>query len=105
MIAPEENMRIMKEKYKSAFEYLNKNFPEFLKYNNDRQKALSDMCYNLGISKFSKYKNMKRAILSNDWKIAARESWRNGIEYDRNIKTIFRLYPFFNVKELPKWSE
>ena len=48
---------------------------------------------------------MKRAILSNDWKIAARESWRNGIEYDRNIKTIFRLYPFFNVKELPKWSE
>lgn len=55
IIEDKEKDRIMKSKGKDTFDYLNKNFPQFLNYTTDRQKALIDMCYNLGRVRFSKY--------------------------------------------------
>jgi lysozyme len=57
--------------------------PSWLKINDARRNALTDMCFNLGLTKFSQFKNMLAAIARNDWptaKVAARDSlWHNQV--------------------------
>jgi len=99
-IAPEENERIMKSKYVDGYNYVTSNYTGFPNYSADRQKALMNMVYGLGIPRFSKYKNMRDAILRNDWKSAADESWRCGVGLKRNQKTVNRMYPGLDTKEM-----
>lgn len=101
-IAPEENDRIMKEKYKDAYAYVTSQYPDFKNYNKGQQKALMDMGYALGIPRFSKYKKMREAILNDDWEKAAEESWRYGSGIDRNVKAAVGLYPLIDKDKLKK---
>jgi GH24 family phage-related lysozyme (muramidase) len=48
------------------------------------QFALLDMAFNLGRSNLMKYKKLKTALEAKDWKTAAKESNRNGIQASRN---------------------
>ncbi|MBO4294179.1 MAG: hypothetical protein J5896_01890 [Alphaproteobacteria bacterium] len=104
-IAPEENERIMKNKYEDAYHYVISQYPDFQKYDQEQQRALMDMAYALGIPRFSKYQKMREAILNNDWEKAAEESWRYGSDVDRNIKTAVGLYPMIDQAELKKRYE
>ena len=99
-IAPQENDRIMKEKYVDGYNYVNGKYPDFPVYIEDRQKALMDMVYGLGTPRFSKYTDMRDAILQNDWKRAANEAWRCGVGLDRNKQTVDRMYPGLYTKEM-----
>ncbi len=101
-IAPEENDRIMREKYKDAYNVVIKQYPNFREYTEGQQKALMDMSYALGQSKFSKYKNMRAAIHNNNWEQAAKESWRNGSGIERNIDTMKNFYPKINTDAFTK---
>jgi GH24 family phage-related lysozyme (muramidase) len=48
------------------------------------QYALLDMAFNLGRGGLMKYKKLKAALEKEDWKTAAKESNRNGIQASRN---------------------
>jgi len=48
------------------------------------QYALIDMAFNLGRSKLMAYKKLKTALDAKDWKTAAKESNRKGIQSSRN---------------------
>lgn len=48
------------------------------------QYALLDMAFNLGRGGLMKYKKLKTALEAKDWKAAAKESNRNGIQSSRN---------------------
>ena len=99
-IAPEENERIMKNKYVDGYNTVTDLYPDYDRYSEDRQKALMNMVYNLGNAGFTKYTHLRDAILHNDWKRAAGEAWRCGIGFDRNAKTMNRLYPGLDVDEM-----
>ena len=43
-------------------------------FNDDRYTALVDMIYNLGVTKFRKFKKMIQAIKERDWKNARKEA-------------------------------
>ena len=49
-------------------------FPAFSEFTYNRTMALIDMMYNLGCSRFSKFKRMIAAIKKNDWEEAAKEA-------------------------------
>jgi len=46
-------------------------FPQFFTYSNNRQNAIIDMLFNLGKSRFFKFRKMIKAIKNNDWQEAA----------------------------------
>lgn len=59
-------------------------YPDFAKLPSSVQYALLDMAFNLGRPKLMKYKKLKAALEKKDWKTAAKESKRNGIQASRN---------------------
>ena len=60
---------------------LMKVIPDFTGMSENRQNALVDMCFNMGITRFLKFKNMIAAIKAGDWTKAANEmrnsAWAN----------------------------
>ncbi len=68
---------------------LEKKFPDFKNYPPAAQRALLDMEYNIGQTKFNaqKWPGLFSAVKSRDWQTAAKESHRTGIGEDRNIWT------------------
>jgi lysozyme len=49
-------------------------FPDFYGYSRNRKKALTDMMFNLGLTRFLKFRKMIDAILNNNWPLAAEEA-------------------------------
>ena len=49
-------------------------FPQFPNFSNSRQRALINMLFNLGLSRFLGFKRMIAAIHNNDWGKAADEA-------------------------------
>ena len=47
--------------------------PQFAKRPEPVKKAIVDMAFNLGLTKLSKFKDMKAALMQNDYKVAADE--------------------------------
>ncbi|MBQ8869823.1 MAG: hypothetical protein IJ019_00420 [Alphaproteobacteria bacterium] len=101
-IAQEENDRIMKMLYTQGYNHMLSKYPDYHSYTQGRQKYLMDMIYNLGQPKFDKYVNMRDAILQNNWKQAANEAWRCGVDFGRNKRTLDNMYPGLNVYEISK---
>ena len=99
-IAPQENERIMKNKYVDGYNHVTSIYNDFADYNASRQKALMDMIYNLGQPKFDVYQNLKNAILKKDWKRAANEAWRCGVGFGRNKKIVDWIYPGLDVNKM-----
>ncbi len=60
----------------------------------DRQNALMDMNYNLGLPKFKKYKKCMNGINSNNADIIEQECRRGGVSQDRNDWTINSLIKY-----------
>lgn len=58
-------------------------FPGFEHFEDGRQVAIIDMLFNLGVSRFTKFKNMIAAIHRRDWTAAATEAidskWYNQV--------------------------
>lgn len=52
---------------------LKKRVPSFAGLNDARKQALVDMCFNLGLSRFLRFKNMLAALDRRDWDLAAEE--------------------------------
>ncbi len=48
-------------------------FPKLLAFSKNRKYALINMCFNLGITRFKKFKKMIAAIHNEDWEKAADE--------------------------------
>ncbi|MBQ8482521.1 MAG: hypothetical protein IJ532_08325 [Alphaproteobacteria bacterium] len=101
-IAPSENERIMKNKYVDGYNYVTSKYTSFPNYSENRQKALMDMAYGLGVPRFSKYTNMQDAILHNDWQKAANEAWRCGVDLERNQKTVNQMYSGLDIDKMKK---
>jgi GH24 family phage-related lysozyme (muramidase) len=59
-------------------------YKDYAKLPSSVQYALLDMAFNLGRGNLMKYKNFKAALEKSDWKTAAKESKRNGIQASRN---------------------
>jgi len=59
-------------------------YRDYAKLPSSVQYALLDMAFNLGRGNLMKYKNFKAALEKSDWKTAAKESKRNGIQASRN---------------------
>ena len=59
-------------------------YKDFDKLPSSVQYALLDMAFNLGRGGLAKYKKLKMALEDKDWKTAAKESNRNGIQASRN---------------------
>lgn len=57
-----------------ALEWLTKLFPMFFSYSENRQIALLDMAFNLGPTRFAKFRLMISAILAGNWPGAAQEA-------------------------------
>ena len=59
-------------------------YSDFAKLPSTVQYAILDMAYSLGRPKLLKYKKFKAALEKKDWKAAAKESKRNGVQASRN---------------------
>ena len=66
------------------FTELNRIFPEYGDYPSAARLALQDMIYNLGMTKFNKFVNLKAAVVRRDWETAAAESHRKIPDESRN---------------------
>lgn len=60
-----------------CYNYLESNIKSFKELNSDRQYALVDMCFNLGIDGFKKFRRMIRAIEHKDFYMASVECIRS----------------------------
>ena len=69
-------------------------------YPENAQEALFDMAYNLGLGGLAKYHKLLNACAEGDWVVAAAESYRNGIDDDRN-KAIRQLFLSCAASEQP----
>lgn len=65
---------ILKEDLKVAVRDLITVFPKVDTFTTNRKHALTDMCFNLGLSKFREFRRMISAIDHNDWNTAANEA-------------------------------
>lgn len=66
------------------FTELTRIFPEYGDYPSAARLALQDMIYNLGMTKFNKFSNLKDAVIRRDWVTAAAESHRKIPDESRN---------------------
>lgn len=90
-ITPEENERIMQQKFQDAYHTIKDMYPQYDTFSDNQKKALYDMHYNLGTPKFKKYIKMQDAINNQDWDKAAQESIRKGVNAYRNNWTAQNL--------------
>jgi len=82
----QEAEKLLQERLRTDANRLRKEFPEFDDFSPQRQRALMDMQYNLGSTKFRRknWPSLFDAVDQKDWERAARESNRKGISNKRN---------------------
>lgn len=59
-------------------------YPKFASLPSSVQYALIDMSFNLGLPKLLQYRKLKVSLSKKDWRQAAKESFRNGVQKTRN---------------------
>lgn len=65
---------ILKEDIKVAIRDLIKIFPELDSFTTNRKYALTDMCFNMGLPTFKRFRKMITAVNREDWDTVAREA-------------------------------
>ena len=73
-ITPQEAGLLLDRDISVAYVNLQQMFSEFKSFSTSRQVALIDMIFNLGETRFRKFKNMIAAINDNDWEKVADEA-------------------------------
>ena len=73
-ITQEEAYILLRNDIAECIEQLEDNLPWFVRLDDARQDALTDMCFNLGINGLLKFKNMLSAIERKDWNTAHNEA-------------------------------
>ena len=86
---------ILKEDIKIAIRDLVKVLPDIDTYSTSRKNALTDMCFNLGLTKFKGFQKMIVAVKNDDWETAAKEAensdWYNQVGIrGKKIVTLIR---------------
>ena len=59
--------------YKQSYNIAAKRFPNFNTFPDEIKHTVTDMIYNMGEPRFSKFKKMQHALLNNDYNEAAKE--------------------------------
>lgn len=72
-ITVEKAVFLLKNDVRRCIEALNKNISFFFQLDDERQYALLDMCFNMGIKKLLGFKRMLNAMLIGDYRGAAKE--------------------------------
>ena len=73
-ITQEEAYYLLRNDIAECIEQLEDTFPWFIRLDDIRQDALTDMCFNLGIEGLKKFQNMLKAIEDKDWQTAHDEA-------------------------------
>lgn len=73
-ISESEALILLTHDMQEAMLHINQIFPDFTMFSKERQKALTNMVFNLGKSGFLGFRKMIDAILDNDWDLAAIEA-------------------------------
>jgi len=81
-LSDEEIMCLLSNDIRRCKNDLNRNFEWFPELNEVRQMALIDMCFNLGISRLKRFKNMIAALSMGDYGKAADEA-KDSAWYDQ----------------------
>ncbi|GAB3028413.1 hypothetical protein GCM10027285_08370 [Oleiagrimonas citrea] len=82
-----------------------KQFPDFDTYPSRVQAAMYDMIYNLGAAGLKKFKKFAKAVKAKDWKTAAAESKRGGVQQSRNDYVKNLLMEAYNDEQKCKKSK
>jgi len=69
-----ELLYLLDNDIKGVFEDLDRELPWWREKSNNRQRALANMCFNLGIGGLGTFKNMLAALILGDYKRAADEA-------------------------------
>ena len=72
-ITPDEAIFLLKNDIMRCQDELTKNISWFYQLDDERQYALLDMCFNMGIKKLLGFKKMLNAMFIGDWRGAAKE--------------------------------
>lgn len=82
-ISKQEATYLLLQDIEKATEDAKSLFPDFDRYTINRQNALINMIFNLGINRFKLFKNTIKAIKRNDWtsvaKHAKQSRWHNQV--------------------------
>lgn len=82
-ITQQEAMMLLNNDIQRCIDELNRAFPWFEHLSSERQRALIDMCFNLGITRLLGFKRMLAALEAGDYQRAAREAldsrWANQV--------------------------
>jgi len=70
----DEILYLLRNDINNCITELDRNFPWFAELSEARQMALIDMCFNLGISRLKKFKNMLAAMAVGNFTAAAAEA-------------------------------
>ena len=92
-ITLDQQNKLFKATYSRFEDGVKNKLPDYEKYPKAAQEAITDMAYNLGIDGlFSRFPEFVKAVQKQDWKSAAMESKRMGIDDDRNDQTRWLLF-------------
>lgn len=72
-LSDDEVMYLLRNDIKRVYEELDSNLPWFSELDEVRQDVLQDMCFNMGITRFMKFRKMLAAVELGDYNRAAEE--------------------------------
>ena len=92
-ISVEQALFLLKNDVKRCVKELSDNVSFFYQLDDERQYALLDMCFNMGIKKLLKFKRMLNAMLIGDYRGAAKECLMSKYAHDvgKRAQRIARL--------------
>ncbi len=93
-ISDEEADRLYNLDYSTAINDAREKFPALDEMPPMLKDTVVDMVYNLGSTRFDKYRNFTRAINDGRYADAAAESFRHGVQQERNDWTRNRLLAY-----------
>lgn len=73
-ITKDEAMILLVHDMERAMTDIKRIFPDFSTFSKNRKNALTDMMFNLGMSRFLKFRKMIDAILNGNWPMASNEA-------------------------------
>lgn len=82
-ITKEQAIKILNDDVKVCINQLHKNIPFYFSLDDERQYALLDMCFNLGIYRLLKFKKMLGAMFIGDYRGASKECLNS--KYARDV--------------------